>query len=242
LEVIADTFEAEGFDDHRSTAIWMVFDRQDALQGDYELIYGMPFVPDGVYIDTPENRNIIANHFEQHRLSLPANPAVTQDLRKRLDENFIDFKKAMLNLKDIDIFDSAEEIAAVKQPYDYFRKEHAFTTGQVEFLLKLQNPLELMSDRWGDGIGGVKDVVKAIFSDPERTLRSGSYVLASDDSVSPPTAAVPGKAHKSVDTKSVGAGEKPSVLEQIRQAKQDARERPAVPKDTPIKKKSDPEL
>ena len=36
LEVIANAFEAEGFDDHRSTAMWMVFDRQDALQGDYE--------------------------------------------------------------------------------------------------------------------------------------------------------------------------------------------------------------
>jgi len=299
LEVIANAFEDEGFDDHRSTAMWKVFDRQDALQGDYELadaprkgyfiavtddssdfyipdvlhiqrddslaiypddeaaalaaerdgiklIYGMPFVPDGVYIDTPENRSIIANHFEQHRLSLPANPDVTQDLRNRLDENLADYKKAMLNLSDIDIFNEAEEIAEVKQSYEYFRNEHAFTTGQVEFLLKLQNPLELMSDRWGDGIGGVKDIVKAIFSEPERTLRSGSYALASDDSVSLPTVAVPGKAHKSVDTKSVGAGEKPSVLEQIRQAKQEARERPAMPntsvKDAPIKKKSDPEL
>ncbi|MCL2392933.1 MAG: hypothetical protein FWC66_10085, partial [Oscillospiraceae bacterium] len=38
LEVVADAFEAEGFDNHRSNAMWKVLDRQDALQGNYELV------------------------------------------------------------------------------------------------------------------------------------------------------------------------------------------------------------
>lgn len=37
------------------------------------------------------------------------------------------------------------------------------------------------------------------------------------------------------------AEEKPSVMDEIKQSKQDARERPAKPKDVPGKKKSDPE-
>ena len=56
------------------------------------------------------------------------------------------------------LFYDAPEITSVLQSHEYFRNEYAFTTGQAEFLLKFQNPLELVSDRWGDGIGGVRDV------------------------------------------------------------------------------------
>ena len=208
-----------------------------------KLIYDMPFVPGGIYLDTPENRNAIDLHFEQHRLSLPANPDVMLNLHDRLDENFADYKMGMLRLGYIDIFNAAEEISAVKQSYEYFRNEHAFTTGQAEFLLKLQNPLELVSDRWGDGIGGVRDVVNAIFNEQERTLHSGSYELATADPEAPPTTV-------STQQKSntpVSTGEKPSVMDEIRLAQKDMRERTALPKekshqDLAARKKSEPDL
>ena len=194
------------------------------------LIYGMPFVPDGVYLDTPENRDIIAAHFEQHRLSLPAEVELVQALGDRLDDNFAGYKDEMLRLEKTHIFNDAAEIAAVQQAYGYFRDEHHYTTGQAEFLLKLENPLELMSDRWGDGIGSVRDVVKAVFDDQERTLRGGSYTLLSDDPA-------PDAARTAVKT-----GEKPSVMEQIRQAAKEARERPTIPKDSQARNKSGPDL
>ena len=202
-----------------------------AEKGGVRLIYGMPFVPDGVYIDTPENRDAIADHFEQHRLSLPAEPALVQALGDRLDDNFAGYKDEMMRLEKTHIFNDASEISAVQQAYGYFREEHHYTTGQADFLLKLENPLELVSDRWGDGIGGVRDVVNAIFSDQERTLRGGSYILA-------PDTAGTTDAHRPL----AGTGEKPSVMEQIRRAAKEARERPAVPKDAPGHKKCETEL
>jgi hypothetical protein len=40
----------------------------------------------------------------------------------------------------------------------------------------------------------------------------------------------------------VAVSDKPSVVDEIKQSQQEKRERPAKPKNTPIKKKSDPEL
>ena len=302
LEVVANAFEAEGFDNQRSEAMWKIFDREDALQGDYELvsvsaepsaveapkgyviavtedsnsyisgalhierddglhvytndeeatkaaerdgvklIYGMPFVPDGVYIDTPENREAIAHSFEQHRLSLPAGADLVSALHDRLDENFAAYKAEALRLGKEGLFYDAPEITAVLHSHEYFRNEHALTTGQVEFLLKLQNPLELVSDRWGDGIGGTMDVVKAIFSDQERTLNSSSYELASDDSETPPTTISTQEKSRSV----AGVGEKSSVIDEIRQSQKDARENPPAPRDKSFdraaRKNSEPDL
>jgi len=204
-----------------------------------KLIYGIPFVPDGVYIDTTENRVAIAAHFEQHRLSLPAEPELVQALGDRLDANFTAYKEETLQSGKNTIFNDAAEIAAAQQAYAYFRDEHHYTTGQAEFLLKLENPLELMSDRWGDGIGGVRDVVNAVFHDQERTLRGGSYALASENTT---------PAGSGIRRPDAGTGEKPSVMEQIRQAAKAAAERPADPNLTPESamgkgiKKTDPDL
>jgi hypothetical protein len=118
----------------------------------------------------------------------------------------------------------------VRQSYEYFRDEHAFTTGQAEFLLKLENPLELMSDKWSDRIGDLRGSVSAVFHDQERTLRSGSYALAPDESVSEPPRS------------SAGRDEKTSVLDLIRQAARDAKDRPAVLKDSPGRNNTDPDL
>lgn len=78
-----------------------------------KLIYGIPFVPDGVYLDTPENRESIAGHFEQHRLSLPAEGALTHELISRIHGNYSDYKYGILLQKNTEIWDEASEIAAV---------------------------------------------------------------------------------------------------------------------------------
>jgi hypothetical protein len=208
-----------------------------------KLIYGMPFVPDGIYIDTPENREAIAHNFEQHRLSLPAEADMISVLHDRFDENFAAYKAEALRLGKEGLFYDAPEFTSVLQSHEYFRNEYAFTTGQAEFLLKFQNPLELVSDRWGDGIGGVRDVVNAIFSDQERTLNSRSYELASDDPETPPTTISTQEKSSSV----IGADGKSSVIDEIRQSQKDARERPSTPKDKSLhdktaRKNSEPNL
>jgi len=315
LEVVADEFEAAVPDNFRHAEMWRIFDKQEALQANYErmpepiepsadatpkgyviavtddgdsyvpgithierddglsvyaddgaaakaaekdgiaLVYGIPFIPDGVYLDTPENREALTLYtaplIEAQRLSLFAEAGVRDTLHDRLDENFAAYKAETLRLGKSEIYDSVVEIATVQQAYEYFRNEHHFTTGQAEFLLKLQNPLVLLSDRLPLGIEHKSDAVEYIFgeSTQEWVLNSGSYELASDDPDTPPTTvSTQDKGTKAaVAGVGVSAGEKPSVIDEIRQSQKEARERPTIPKEQPspekvARKKSDPDL
>jgi hypothetical protein len=237
LEVVADEFEAYSIpDDSRETEMWRIFDTQDAIHGDYELM------PDADEPIPPESRNVISQHIEIQRLSQPVSPDLMADLRDRLDENFAEYKAETLRLGKEGLFYAAPEIAANLQSYYYFSNELALTTGQAEFLLKLQKPLELISDKWSDGIGGIEGAVTAIFHDQERTLNSGSYELASDDPETPATTV----SAQEKTSRAVSTGEKPSVMDEIRQSQREAREHPPIAKDKSIdraaRKKSDPEL
>ncbi|MDR0905507.1 MAG: DUF3848 domain-containing protein [Oscillospiraceae bacterium] len=186
-----------------------------------KLIHGMPFVPDGLYIDTPENRAVIGRVFEEHRLSLPAEDTLRDTLTSRLDANFTFYKEEQLReLSKDGIFEAAAEIAVICQAHEYFRDEHEFTNGQAEFLLKFQNPLEVVSNRWSDG-QSVRSMVNAIFSEQERTLQKGGYELAPDNS-----------AKGEPD-----AERQPSVVETIRNAKREPQEKSA-----PKNKKHEQEL
>jgi hypothetical protein len=145
-----------------------------------KLIYGLPYIPDGMYIDTPENRSVIERVSESARLAMPAEKPLRRQLEERLDANFALYKEEQLReLSKEGVFGAAAEIASVCNAHEYFRNEHAFTTGQAEFLLKFQNPLEVVSDRWSDGMDAA-NTVRAIFSEPERTLQNGGYGLAPD--------------------------------------------------------------
>jgi hypothetical protein len=136
----------------------------------------MPNVSNDTYIDTQENRDSL----EEHRLSLPAEDNLRNQITARLDANIAFYKEEQLReLSKEGLFEAAAEIAAVCQAHEYFTLEHAFTTGQAEFLLKFQNPLELLSDRWSDG-QGIGNTISAIFSEQERMLKNGGYELAAD--------------------------------------------------------------
>ena len=188
----------------------------------------------GIVASIMDDQEHLKKHYalanEPDRLFLPAEAELVQTLADRLDENFAEYKAETLRLGKTHIFNEAAEITAVQQSYEYFRNEHMYTIGQAEFLMKLANPLELMSDRWGDGIGGVRDIINAIFNDQERTLQSGSYTLASDKSTLKP------------ERGNNGTSEKLSVIEEIRQSQRDAQRRTITPNETPGKKKSEPDL
>jgi hypothetical protein len=211
-------------------------DRAAALaaeQDGIKLIYGMAYVPDGVYLDTTENRTAIADYFERHRLSLPASPELTQAIYQRMDNNLAEYKARFEGLSALEIFPDAAEIAAVCDSYYYFRNEHAFTTGQAEFLLKLKDPLDFVSDRWMTAPTELVKAVNGMFYDQERTLQKGGYELMSDEGA--PSAPGPFK------SKETGVTEKPSVLDRIRRHQEEQRNNPSSPKDTPDRKKYDTE-
>ena len=82
----------------------------------------------------------------------PANALSFEDaeqlLQDRLADNFAVYKQDMLELGSDGLFKSAAEIAAVSEAFDYFSTEHGFDESEVDFLLKFENPLEFLSDKW----------------------------------------------------------------------------------------------
>jgi len=85
LEVVADGFEADGFDNQRSDAMWKIFDKQDAF-GDYELV----------------NDN-----------STPNLEELVQRLHDRLDENLNVYKRDTLDLSKEGLYYAAAAFASL---------------------------------------------------------------------------------------------------------------------------------
>jgi hypothetical protein len=167
--------------------------------------------------------------------STPSFEELEQRLRGRLEENYGVYKRDMLDAGKEELFKSAPEIAAVTEIYEYMTQEHAYKETEVDFLLKFKKPLELLSDGRNAGLYDVRDTVDWVCADQERTLSKGGYELMPDETDPMPDA--PAQQRTGAET-----GEKQSVMERIRQAAKDARERPAMPKDAPERKKTGPEL
>lgn len=190
LKVVADAFEISGMDDH-SDIMWEIFDKQDALQGGHEFM---------------------TESSEPHGLDKE------ELLRNRLAKNYDDYSVTILDYEKRELFNEAEQIASVKQAYDYLTEEHSFSESEVDFLLKFENPLEVFSDRWSATINDVSYDVRNFFEDQERALKWGGYELVPEDSL--PTDA----SHKAI------GAEKLSVMDKIRKAREEAKENPATRK------------
>ena len=172
-----------------------------------------------------------------------------QLLQDRLADNFAVYKPEILDMSREAIFNSAAEIAAVCEAFDYFSREHIFDESEVRFLLKFENPLEYLSDKWDVGLRDLSHTLDGIFNNQERTLENGGYTLISgadepdDDSSSTATAtAMPMLPRQSANEKTTPADDKPSVMAQLQQARQASRENPVPPKDPLARNKSEPDL
>jgi hypothetical protein len=148
-----------------------------AGQNGVPLITGIAGVPDGVYIDTPENREVIG----QWTTGIQHYDELKQRLCDRLTKNFADYKSEMMDASKESLFKSAAEIASAQEAFDYFTQEYDFRASDLDFLLKFQNPLELLSDKWVSPFNDVNGRVASIFSEQERTLQKGGYILAPDE-------------------------------------------------------------
>ena len=69
-------------------------------------------------------------------------------LRKRIEQNFADFKAEILMLDDEKLFELAHRIVAVTDTYEQIMDEDAdyMDEDDVAFLLKYYNPLEMVAD------------------------------------------------------------------------------------------------
>jgi len=71
-----------------------------------------------------------------------------EKLMRRIEKNFADYKASVLKLDKQSIFDKAAEIAAVKRVLHYMTNIHGYYERDIDYLLKFQNPLKLVADRY----------------------------------------------------------------------------------------------
>jgi hypothetical protein len=71
-------------------------------------------------------------------------------LKKRVEQNYADFKAEALSLLDEEeLYEMAHRLAAVKDTYEQLTSDDVLDSldeGEVEFLLKFHNPLEMTAD------------------------------------------------------------------------------------------------
>jgi len=246
LELMADEFEERGVPEGlRDTEMWRIFDRRE--HDGYELVADSAKtlgIHDSITIPVALGVPAVAITSE---VAAPSFDEKLETFLGRLKGNFEDYKDDVTNLDKEGIFWDAPEIASTQKTFDFFNDEHKYTTEQLDFLLKFQDPLGFLTDSFSLGIGDanmVSDMATFTFSEAnmERVLSSGSYEIVSDDPETPPTTV----STQDKTVKTAGAGDKPSVVDEIRQHQQKTQERPTMPKekdnDLSARKKSDPDL
>jgi hypothetical protein len=121
LQVVGDAFQISGMDDY-SDVMWDIFDRQDALQGDYPL---MPEPTDEA--------------------------ALRQNLFDKVERNFRDnlesFRMAMTNpgTTDSDVIDLSAQMSRINNAHHFLTSgAYPFKEGKLEFLASLEHPLDVI--------------------------------------------------------------------------------------------------
>jgi glutathionyl-hydroquinone reductase len=74
---------------------------------------------------------------------------IFQKLSRKLDDNFKGFVQEWLALDPSSLIEKAEEIAASKLVYTEL-KSGIYSAEFLEYLLRLENPLEVVRDQWID--------------------------------------------------------------------------------------------
>lgn len=85
-----------------------------------------------------------------------------EKLIKRLERNYADYRAKIARMDTTEIFESIEEITATKEMYEYLSDRHRFEPGQLDYLLRFQNPLEVLCDLYVSGCWNKDDTMENI--------------------------------------------------------------------------------
>ena len=113
-------------------------------------------------LDSEEKAAAFVQNIEEIRTETPAQAALhepdiysdktTADLReklvKRLDGNLTDYLDALQNDSSINLTGMSSEIAAMAGAHYYLTEIHNFHRSELEYLMKFQNPLEVVADQF----------------------------------------------------------------------------------------------
>lgn len=74
--------------------------------------------------------------------------ALEQELMNRLDQNLADYHAHLLNFEKEQLVEMAGHISAVSDAHFYLTEHHEFEEGEILYLLRFENPLEVVADEW----------------------------------------------------------------------------------------------
>jgi hypothetical protein len=166
----------------------------------------------------------------------PKNPEVKAQLFERLDQNLSHsmavYRDAITKpgLSNEELYNLAERITATNTACEYLKNGYSYEPGDIECMMRFQYPLQIVAASWPTnpaGLVGMDEVMHDLLEEmASHAERDFPPVLQESVSKTEP---------------SRNMGVTPSVLEQIRQAREEAKNHPAPHKDAPGKGR-EPEL
>jgi hypothetical protein len=114
---------------------------------------------------------------------------ILEQLREKLDRNISDYRKAWGRMSSDVLTGYAQEIEATRVAYNELYSGYAYSEEKLEYLLRFENPLEVMRDRWieeqcrPDVSEEMNHVLWSVMTDPDTEVEyalDGSYTPVLD--------------------------------------------------------------
>jgi len=159
-------------------------------------------------LSRPETPAQAALH-EPDALDSEEGAELREQLMERINDNLARYMNGFQILGESDVIGVSNEIAAMSGAHYYLSEIHNFHKSELDYLLQFKDPLKVVADEfeWDSANEVRSDVMWKIFH--EQGALRGDYELAVNE---------PAPAEPKPPSKATVTGEKPSVLEQIREA------------------------
>ena len=79
-------------------------------------------------------------------------------LSAALDQNMTEFHESLLRMDKEEIIAQSAEIAATQAAYDFMKYDFRFEQGDVETLLRMENPLQFIAEQWPSNMAELFDM------------------------------------------------------------------------------------
>ena len=125
LEIVADQFELESEIEDHSAVMWDIFDKQEALQGDYALM--------SEPTDSDALRKTLFDKFDQN-----------------YHDNMDSFRTLMANpnIQNIDVVTMSGRISSLDEAIGYLVDQYDFSDSELKMLASLEYPLDAIASEW----------------------------------------------------------------------------------------------
>ena len=76
-------------------------------------------------------------------------------IKAALDQNMSEYQAGLLCLDKSELIAKCSEIAAMRDVYDFMKRDYVFQEGDADALLRMENPLRFLAEQWPSDICGL---------------------------------------------------------------------------------------